>query len=174
MRILNVGCGSDTTGTDFVDLYPEHEKVIQLDINTQKLPYEDNVFVKVISNNVLEHLTNPKNFFEEIYRVLKSGGKLEIITDNANYWGFALGGTHRGKMEQLKGGNHGIEDRHYMLYTDWHLRNFARKFNFTVGEINYMPSPNKKLIVSTINSVLRNIPKVNVMGYSQISMECYK
>lgn len=50
--------------------------------NGSVLPFEDNSFDLVISDNVLEHLENPGKVFAEISRVLKSNGKLLIKTPN--------------------------------------------------------------------------------------------
>ena len=36
-RVLNVGCGKDTYGTDFVDKYPSRKDVIKYDIDQEGL-----------------------------------------------------------------------------------------------------------------------------------------
>ncbi|MEM2955026.1 MAG: class I SAM-dependent methyltransferase, partial [Candidatus Nanoarchaeia archaeon] len=83
--ILNVGCGDETYGTHFVDLYPSRPEVIKCDLGKEKLPFPDNFFDEVYSKNVLEHLKNPGFALEEMKRVLKKGGELVLITDNAGY-----------------------------------------------------------------------------------------
>lgn len=40
----------------------------------EEIPYPDNFFDIVFSDNVLEHLSEPREVFDEIYRVLKPGG----------------------------------------------------------------------------------------------------
>jgi SAM-dependent methyltransferase len=50
--------------------------------NGSVLPFEEDSFDLVISDNVLEHLENPRTVFSEISRVLKSNGKLIIKTPN--------------------------------------------------------------------------------------------
>ncbi len=47
-------------------------------------PFEPNSFDVVISNDVLEHLTNPGNALKNIYRVLKKGGIFYINCPNPN------------------------------------------------------------------------------------------
>ncbi|MEM3373326.1 MAG: class I SAM-dependent methyltransferase [Candidatus Anstonellales archaeon] len=132
MRILNAGCGSDLSyGTDFVDLYPSSEKVIKVDLDNDRFPYPDETFDEVYSKCVFEHLTNPANFMKESYRVLKKGGRLVIITDNATFIGWWIT-SH--KYEQ----RHGQEDMHFALFTHYHLENWAKKFSFKVKKVEYV------------------------------------
>jgi len=46
-RILNIGCGNDTYGTDFVDLYPSREEVKRVDLEKEKLPFKKNSFEEI-------------------------------------------------------------------------------------------------------------------------------
>lgn len=55
-RILNIGCGNDTYGTDFVDLYPQRKEVKKCMIDSEKLPYSKNTFDEVRMYFVFEHL----------------------------------------------------------------------------------------------------------------------
>jgi SAM-dependent methyltransferase len=48
----------------------------------EKFPFESDFFDVVISNQVIEHLLDPDNFFEEVHRVLKPGGYCVIATPN--------------------------------------------------------------------------------------------
>jgi SAM-dependent methyltransferase len=102
-RILDVGCGHG----DF--LKPVHTETLHsygldpdkdaLAKNTfiknktvgtvEKLPFESNFFDLVVSAWVLEHLADPKQAFEEIFRVLKPDGKVIFLTPNVwnyNVW----------------------------------------------------------------------------------------
>lgn len=53
----------------------------QVDLN-KKLPFEDNTFNLVYSRFVLEHIENPTNVYNEVYRVLKPGGHFFMLTPN--------------------------------------------------------------------------------------------
>jgi SAM-dependent methyltransferase len=102
-KILDVGCGHG----DF--LKPVYDKTIYsygidpdkeaLDKNVfiknktvgtiEKLPFESNFFDLVVSAWVLEHLPDPEKAFQEIFRVLKPGGKVIFLTPNVwnyNVW----------------------------------------------------------------------------------------
>ena len=139
MRVLNIGCGNDTFGTDFVDLYPMRAGVIKCDVNREKLPFRANTFDVVYSSFVFEHLTNPGNAVKEMFRVLKKGGKVEIHTNNAG-WIFyhnskSSAKVHYGGYEtsQNMGGHTygGMDDRHYSLYTWHHMENHLKDAGFS-------------------------------------------
>jgi 2-polyprenyl-3-methyl-5-hydroxy-6-metoxy-1,4-benzoquinol methylase len=51
-----------------------------------KLPYEDNRFDIVHSNQVIEHVKDTDLFVSEIYRILKPGGYAVISTENLASW----------------------------------------------------------------------------------------
>lgn len=125
-RILNLGCGESTYGTDFVDIYPMRKEVKKCDIDKDKLPYKSNAFDEVFSSFVFEHLTSPRHALQEMYRVLKKGGKVVIHTNNAGYLWFHNAKskikTHYGGYETLEK-HSGDEDKHYALYTFHHLEN---------------------------------------------------
>ena len=55
------------------------------EVDMQSLPYKDNSFDFVISDQVIEHLENPKKAIEESYRVLKRGGIAIHTTCFMNY-----------------------------------------------------------------------------------------
>lgn len=55
------------------------------EVDMQDLPYEDNSFNYVISDQVIEHLENPQKAIEESYRVLKKGGIAIHTTCFINY-----------------------------------------------------------------------------------------
>lgn len=136
MKILNVGCGNQIYGTHFLDLYPQRPDVIRCDVENEPFPFEEGYFDEVYSENLLEHLRNPGRVLSEMVRVLKIGGRLTIITDNASFWAFHLGAkTHYGGYEARQGDT---EDRHYSLYTSWHLYNHFRALGLKDIELGYL------------------------------------
>ena len=167
-RILNVGCGNDAYGTDFVDFYPSRNGVKKCNIDRDRLPYDDNTFDEVYAKNLLEHLTNVSNFFKEAARVLKRGGRIVVITDNASYWGYAVGRTHLGGYETMHGDK---EDRHYSLFTEWHLKNHLRSVGLQTVKTELMssPAPPHIILKKVINIILRATPFWR-MAYSHVKI----
>lgn len=139
LKILNLGCGNSTYGTDFVDLYPMRRDVVQCDISREKLPYKDGTFDVVFSSFVFEHLVCPQFTLKEMYRVLKKGGRVEIHTNNAGWLFYhntkSKVKTHYGGYERAgKDKTHAVgghEDRHYALYTFHHMANHLEEVGFT-------------------------------------------
>ena len=155
MKILNVGCGNQNYGTHFIDLYPQRPDVIKCDVENDKIPFPDEFFDMVYSENIFEHLKNPNKVLTEMYRVTKTGGKLVIITDNASFWGWhvPLAKTHYGGYEEK---SYGTEDRHYALYTSWHLKNHFRALKLKKMNINYLfiNEKNTYFIVRVVSKIL--------------------
>ena len=73
-KILDIGCGrhklDGAIGLDHMEL-PGVDVVADL---SQRLPFEDDEFDLVYSNQVLEHVPNLLGLIDETYRILKPGG----------------------------------------------------------------------------------------------------
>ncbi|MEM5812000.1 MAG: methyltransferase domain-containing protein [Candidatus Aenigmatarchaeota archaeon] len=170
-KILNVGCGNDTYGTHFVDLYPYRKEVKKCDVNKQELPFPSNFFDIVYSKNLFEHLTNPEFALKEMKRVLKNNGKIILITDYAHAWNYAVGRVHLGGYEKTSQ----KEDRHYLLVNDWHLENWFRKVGLKTLNIEFIEDDYvgnnffKKNIKRIVNKILHKTPFWR-MGYTRIKI----
>lgn len=88
-RVLDLGCGYHSSNLNFLKKknaniffadkkFKEDKNFIQVDLE-QKINIEDSSFDNILLFNVLEHIQNYQNLIEDIYRILKSGGKLEIF-----------------------------------------------------------------------------------------------
>lgn len=165
-RILNVGCGNEIYGTDFVDLYPSRKEVKKCDLNWSKLPYEDNFFDEVYSKNLLEHISNVGFVVKQMVRVLKPGGKLTIITDNASFFDYARGRDHLGKYEKTPKPN----DRHYLLFTTWHLKNIFRNYKLKIEKIEYLDCIQGWFNLLKPISILLKFTPFWRMAYTQIKI----
>ena len=73
----------------------ELKNFIQIDVDGNSLPFKANYFDEIYASHILEHLNNPLHFLEEIYRVLKHGGKLHIWTPNKKSKNAALDPDHK-------------------------------------------------------------------------------
>jgi ubiquinone/menaquinone biosynthesis C-methylase UbiE len=98
LNILDIGCGNGEIasyfastntvyGVDLIDqLDPCCSRQIEFRVvNSEALPFSDNAFDVVISNHVVEHLTQQDAHLREIRRVLKSSGCCYFATPNWNF-----------------------------------------------------------------------------------------
>jgi len=153
-KILNVGCGNDTCGTHFIDLYPTRKEVIKCDVDKERIPFSKSYFDEVYCKNIFEHLRKPGYLIEESYRVLKKGGKLIIITDNALYWVWSVGKTHHGGYRW----GEKTKDRHYSLFTIEHLVNHLSAVGFHIDNIKFIEDENDNILIKLINNLIRLTP----------------
>ena len=169
-RILNVGCGEDTYGTDFIDIYPSRKEVIKCNVDEEKFPYKNNMFDEVYSAFIFEHLKNNKLFMEEVVRVLKKGGKLILKTDNAGWWVFH---NSQSKLKVHYGGysfeKHGDKDKHYALFTIHHLKNHFKDVGLKITSHKLYSKDKFRFLITFINNLL-NKTRFKYMAYPQIEI----
>ena len=134
-KILNLGCNEDNFGTHRVDLVLTGTTTHVFNIE-EGIKFEDEFFDIIYERNLFEHLRNHGFHLEECYRVLKKGGKLTLITDNAACIRHYLSGTHSGRYEKEHKDN--PSDKHYALFTKHHLKNLFKHAGFTITEIKLM------------------------------------
>jgi ubiquinone/menaquinone biosynthesis C-methylase UbiE len=145
-KILNIGCGNDTHGTHFIDIYPTRKNVIKCNADEDELPFPDNTFDEVYAKFIIEHMKNPHNFLKKCFRVLKNGGKIKIISDNAGCWVFHFPIKFDYSLQHYDNSirdKEGHLDKHYSIYTPLHLRNHLSATGFTNIRIKYMWFENK-------------------------------
>jgi len=102
-KILELGCGRGgylrnvssilnariAVGVDFSKAtLPSSEGLSPLiyDIEEGDLPFKDETFDVVLLLDVIEHLFDPDNILQEMFRVLKKGGYVIITTPNLASW----------------------------------------------------------------------------------------
>jgi len=78
--VLLVGCDA----TDAVSEHPTIDRGVQCDGG--RLPFADQSFDVCSMRYVIEHLQDPRQAFEEAYRVLRPGGRFVFVTPNAWYY----------------------------------------------------------------------------------------
>lgn len=76
------------------------------------LPFQDEQFDTIILSDVLEHIPEPQNLWDEIKRIMRPGGKL-LISVPFYYW------LHESPHD-------------YYRYTEYALRRFARQSGFEI------------------------------------------
>lgn len=134
MLVLDVGCGKRKLGDIGIDYSRDSEADIIADAHY--LPFKDECFDKVISITVLEHSPNPLNFLKEQYRVLKKGGEIEVVTDNAQYY--------RWSVLKLFGVKHeNYHEDHYMIFFPKNVVRLLRSAGFLKISCQYLRLPRK-------------------------------
>ena len=77
---LNLFCGKDIRkGFINIDKYNFGQELI-IDLDKEKLPFPDESVDYILSNHGVEHIQNLVSLMNEIWRVLKIGGKFESIS----------------------------------------------------------------------------------------------
>jgi ubiquinone/menaquinone biosynthesis C-methylase UbiE len=102
-RILELGCGNgqlsemmkketggEVYGIDIsksgVTLACRRGVLARIADLNKRLPYKNNYFDTIVSNQLLEHIYKTDHLLDEIYRVLKPGGICITITPNLSFW----------------------------------------------------------------------------------------
>lgn len=138
---VNLGCPYLCEGYRCVDIKPEDEGVVAGDavefLNARAPGRYDEVF----SKNMLEHLPNPGAFVAAAARSLRRGGRLVLVTDNAEfvpfYFPFWLNHTGMGahsRPDYARRAEHG-HGRHFAVYTKMHLVNLAEEYGLKVESV---------------------------------------
>jgi len=107
-RLLDIGCGSgaflakmrelgwNVTGVEFdrktVKVAREHFGLNIYEGTLEEADFFENEFDVLTMNHVIEHFYDPITTLKEVYRILKPGGKLVIITPNIESLGARLFG----------------------------------------------------------------------------------
>lgn len=138
-KVLDLGCrdgtltqryvaGNDVTGVD-IDVQAlslAHARLgiatVSLDLNRERLPFDDDSFDVVAAGELLEHLIDPAFVVNEAYRLLAAGGMFIGSVPNSFHW--------RARLVFLRGRS--IEDAtHLHVFSLAKLRNLLHGFEKT-------------------------------------------
>jgi dolichol-phosphate mannosyltransferase len=143
-RILDAGCGSSLTVQSL-------NNVVGMDLNEGKLrflrrygmplvrgsafalPFLDQSFDCLVSQEVIEHLPYDEVIFSEMRRVLKPGGRLILGTPDYDKW---LWRTIEPIYGFLMPG--GYKDEHITHYTHAQLTEILTRYGFVIEEVAYV------------------------------------
>lgn len=79
MRKLNLGSGNNyLAGFVNIDNNPHLKTDLVYDLNLCPYPFEDGEFDEILADHIIEHLDNPLDFLQEIYRISKNNAKITI------------------------------------------------------------------------------------------------
>ena len=156
---LDVGCGPRKAS-------PEHIGIdrstmpwvdLNLDLEEGKLPFENNSVDEIVASHSLEHISNYLPLVNEMWRVLKQGGKLLVSVPHYQWEGSITDPTH---VRRFTRKSFHFFDKRKVLFkeTGWYLS--PARFNIneiieTEQEIKYDLTAQKKniLLVAPRNSI---------------------
>ena len=91
-----------------------------------EIPFNENTFDIIVSSEVIEHVPDPYQAIEELFRVLKPGGTLVLTTPN-KLWYFAIWIANTFKLRPYQG----LEN-----WTGWYeMKKNMRKIGFEIKEM---------------------------------------
>lgn len=87
--------GAKVVATDFSSVAVRRARsrgieATRVDLDSEKLPFEDNLFSAVVSDSAVEHLFFSWIAIKECVRVLRPGGRLIILMPNIAHWRYRL------------------------------------------------------------------------------------
>jgi SAM-dependent methyltransferase len=98
-RVLDVGCGTNKVeGAVGLDNNPKTSADVIHDLGDVPYPFADSEFDRIVSRHVIEHVPDVIAFVEELYRVTRNGGTIEILTPHYTNADWANDPTHRNHM----------------------------------------------------------------------------
>ena len=172
-KLLDIGCGQGDFLLSMQDLgwgvcgveidkvalnIAKEKKLNVYHYNSRSFEFPSDSFDLITLNNVFEHMNNLEEVFTEIYRILKKGGRLFIITPNKNSM------SHRIFKEHWRG----LEPpRHLQIMTSESLSKFlfergfieivtfSRVVSYYIVECSYLLMKGKETLNLTEKLLLR-------------------
>lgn len=96
MKILNLGCGKSTI-KGFVNVDSHKLKGVDIvhDLNKFPYPFKTKTFHIILAEHIIEHLDDIPKVMEELYRILKPSGIVEIISPHFASMSAFIDPTHK-------------------------------------------------------------------------------
>lgn len=150
-----VKCGLEVHGVDISEYSRKFFSELnfkKVDIQNEKLPYQDNYFDFIYSKSFIEHFYYPEKIFKEAYRVLKPGGIIITLTPEWQYIykSFYEDFTHRVPFTKVS-------------LKDIHLMNNFNSIN--VESFIQLPVLFEKNFISKIYFILSALTRIFVPEY---------
>ena len=140
MKTLHIGCGlNKRPGSIGVDILHEPGVDIVFDLDTTPYPFANDEFDLVVAEHVLEHLSNIVGVVEDIHRLLKPGGKLEVLCPHFSSADTFTDITHK----------HFITSRSFDYFvpgTDLYRYRYSSRAKFRILKKELGPRPWPKLL----------------------------
>ena len=95
-KILEVGCGKrKRSGAVGIDINPSSVADVIHDLNIFPYPFSDEEFNEAYAENVIEHLDDVVTVMEELHRIVKPNGILEITVPHYSHRNAYTDPTHK-------------------------------------------------------------------------------
>ena len=79
--VLDVGCGSKKwPGAVGLDISADTDADVVHDLNAFPYPFEDDSFDQILMQDVLEHVREPIAVMDELHRICRPGGRIQLRT----------------------------------------------------------------------------------------------
>lgn len=163
MTQLNIGCGMDTWGDIRLDKFKTEACTLQYNFEAG-LPFDSESVDEIRLWAVLEHTPNPGRLLDECYRVLKKGGKIDLLTDYAGFVGQYLFKSleHNARLETHYANekNPTERDGHYAIYVPSHLQRQLK--GFEIKETYYRYGRRGKFIAFVLRCLPFKLGAINI------------
>ncbi|MBI1897178.1 MAG: methyltransferase domain-containing protein [Acidobacteria bacterium] len=96
LRVLDVGCGVNKhPGAIGIDRNPKTKADVLCDLDRFPYPFRDASFDAVRAVHVIEHVSDVVRTMEEFHRLLRSGGRVLVVTPHYTDFSSFCDPTHR-------------------------------------------------------------------------------
>lgn len=181
--ILEVGCASGATGKALkesrgeifvagIELNPDAARearknlddVVEGNIETLNLPYQENSFDCIIMADVLEHLIDPLGILKKLKSCLKPGGTIIASLPNVQFFGL-IHHLVEGNWTYQKEGI--LDETHLRFFTLKEMKNLFESAGFEIAQIDETLDPQYEAIEKSGQNTL----KVGRITISDLSKE---
>lgn len=127
MKVLDVGCGTNKfPGAIGLDNNPRTDADVLHDLGVVPYPFKDDEFDLVVARHVVEHVPDVIAFIEELYRITKNGGRIELATPHFTNGDWSNDPTHRNHLNSYSFDTFVIGEGTFDFYTHVQLERLRR------------------------------------------------
>jgi SAM-dependent methyltransferase len=118
-RVLDVGCGlNKLPGAIGLDRNPRTRADVLADLDRFPYPFCDNSFDALQAIHVIEHLSDVVRALEEFHRLVRSGGRVTIVTPHYTDFSSFCDPTHRWHLNSFSLRYFGADDAGFGYYSE--------------------------------------------------------
>jgi len=172
-RALEIGCGDfpklKGEGVEYLDKEEVNCKPLTVwDLEKTPLPYGDNIFDKIVASQVLEHVVNFMPLMNELHRILKKDGILEVWVPYVRNYDHAFGDPTHVRYFDLKTFKYfdPIHRQSNIVYKPY--------FDVTVEKVRYYHSPTFRSKLHKLSWMVRHPAKSLRTVWLHVTMRAIK